>query len=66
MRYPCTLTAQTRQAIAAVYVDAFRALARGEPIDAAEVNRHVHDILDDAFAAERSRVINDIHPRDND
>jgi hypothetical protein len=57
-----TLTAQTRQAILAVCTDALRAWAHGEPIAAAEVHSQIDDILDDAFAAERGRVINDIRP----
>jgi hypothetical protein len=57
-----TLTAQTRQAIWAVYADALSAWAHGEPIAVAEVHSQVDDILDDAFATQRSRVINDIRP----
>jgi hypothetical protein len=62
MRPLYTLAAQTRQAIWAVYADALCAWAHGKPINAAEVHSHVEDILDDAFAANRSDVINDIRP----
>jgi hypothetical protein len=47
-----------------VYADALCAWAHGEPIAAAEVRSQIDDILDDAFAAERSRVINDTRPQD--
>jgi len=63
MHYPYTSAAQTRQALLAVYINALRAWAHGELIDAAELHRQADNILDDALAAHASRVINDIRPQ---
>jgi len=64
MSAPPTLTKQTRQRVWAAYAGALWGWAHGQSITAAAVHSHVDDILDDAFAAERNRVINDTRLQD--
>jgi hypothetical protein len=50
--------------ILAVVGDGLRQWFYGDELALGQLRNVIHGILDDAFAEERSRVINDIRPRD--
>jgi hypothetical protein len=64
MPSPCSRAARVRQAILAVVSDYLSARLHGDDCTAAEAHDTIEGILEDAFAEERSRVVNDIRPQD--